>query len=66
MMIILTKITLKFTVFNGKYGTSIICFAATNSSVRTVQDLRTGGRWFDPQYSLRGLLIVIATVLIPL
>ena len=29
-----------------------------------VQDLRTGGRWFDlrlSQYSFRGLMIVIAT-----
>ena len=32
-------------------------------------DLRTGGHWFDPrlgQYSLRGLMIVIATGFIPL
>ena len=34
-----------------------------------IADLRTGGRWFDPrhgQYSSRGLMIVIATGLIPL
>ena len=38
-------------------------------SVGSVQDLRTGDRWFDPQpgqYSFRGLMIVIATGLIPL
>ena len=37
-----------------------------HSSVCSVADLRTGGRWFDPrlgQYSLRGLMLVIATFL---
>ena len=40
-----------------------------HSLVGSVQDLRTGGRWLDPwlsQYSLRGLMIVIATGFIPL
>ena len=40
-----------------------------NSSVSSVADLRTGGRWFDPrlgQYSFRRLMIVIATGFIPL
>ena len=35
------------------------------SRVDSVQDLRRGGRWFDPplgQYSFRGLMVVIATV----
>ena len=34
------------------------------SSVSSVQDLKAGGCWFDPrlgQYSVRGLMIVIAT-----
>ena len=42
--------------------------AQPHSSVGSVADLRTGGRWFDPrlgQYSLRGLMIVIATGFIP-
>ena len=40
-----------------------------SNSVCKVQDLRKGGRWFDPQhgqYSFQGLMIVIATVFIPL
>ena len=40
-----------------------------HSSVGSVADLRTGGRWFNPrldQYSFRGLMIVIATGFIPL
>ena len=40
-----------------------------HSSVGSVADLRTGGRWFDlqlGQYSFRGLMIVIATGFIPL
>ena len=40
-----------------------------NSSVGSVADLRTGGRWIDPrlgQYSFPGLMIVIATGFIPL
>ena len=43
-------------------------FAESHSSVGSVADLRTGGRWFDPlgQYSFRGLMIVIATGFIPL
>ena len=39
------------------------------SSVGSVADLRTGGRWFDPrlgQYSFRGLIIVIRKGFIPL
>ena len=43
--------------------------AEPHSSVGSVADLRTGGRWFDPrlgQYSFRGLMIVIATGFIPL
>ena len=38
--------------------------AEPHSSVGSVADLRTGGRWFDPrlgQYSLRRLMIVIVT-----
>ena len=38
-------------------------------SVDSIADLRTGSRWFDPwlsQYSIRGLMIVIATGFIPL
>ena len=37
-------------------------YAEPNSSVDSVADLRTGGRWFDlqlNQYSLQGLMIVI-------
>ena len=43
--------------------------AEPHSSVGSVADLRTGGRWFDPrlgQYSFRGLMIAIATGFIPL
>ena len=43
--------------------------AEPHSSVSSVADFRTGCRWFDPrlgQYSFRGLMIVIATGLIPL
>ena len=43
--------------------------AEPHSSVGSVVDLRTEGRWFDPrlgQYSFRGLMIVIATGFIPL
>ena len=42
--------------------------AEPHSSVGSVANLRTGGRWFDPrlgQYSFRGLMIVIATGFIP-
>ena len=38
--------------------------AERHSSVGSVADLRTGGRWFNPrlgQYFFRGLMIVIAT-----
>ena len=38
------------------------------SSVDSVVDLRTGGRWFDTwlgQYSFQGLMIVIVTGFIP-
>ena len=41
----------------------------SHSSVCSVQDLRTGGRWFDPwlgHYFFRRLMIVIATGFIPL
>ena len=47
----------------------LIYYAGPHSSVSSVADLRTGGRWFDPwlrQYSFRGLMIVIATGFIPL
>ena len=40
-----------------------------HSSVGSLQDLRTGGRWFNPrlgQNSFQGLMIVIATGYIPL
>ena len=43
--------------------------SSPHSSVGSVADLRTGGRWFDPrvsQYSFRGLMRVIATGFIPL
>ena len=43
--------------------------AEPRSSVGSVADLRTGGRWFDPwfgHYSFRGLMTVIATGFIPL
>ena len=43
--------------------------AGPYSSVGSVEDLRTVGRWFDPrlgQYSLLELMIVIATGFIPL
>ena len=43
--------------------------AEPHSSVGRVADLRTGDRWFDPQlgqYSFRGMMIVIATGVIPL
>ena len=49
--------------------TSFSSMAEPNSSVGSVADLRRGGRWFDPwlgQYSIRGLMIVIATGFIPL
>ena len=39
-----------------------------HSSLGSIADLRTAGRWFDPrlgQYSSRGLIIVIATGFIP-
>ena len=43
--------------------------AEPESSVGSVADLKTEGRWCDPrhgQYSFRGLTIVIATGFIPL
>ena len=43
--------------------------AEPHSSFGSVEDLRTGGRWFDSllgQYSFRGLMIVIAAGFIPL
>ena len=46
-----------------------VLYAEPHGSVGSVQDLGTGGRWFDPrlgQYSFRGLMIVIATGFIPL
>ena len=39
--------------------------AEPHSSVGSVADLRTGGRWFDPRQG-RGLMTVIATGFIPL
>ena len=53
----------------GLYFNCIYALAEPHSSVGSVADLRTGGRWFDPrlgQYSFRRLMIVIATALIPL
>ena len=41
----------------------------SRSSVRSVEDLRKGGRWLNHplgQYSFRGLMMVIATGFIPL
>ena len=43
--------------------------AEPHSSVSSIADLRTGGHWFDSrlkQYSFRRMMIVIATVFIPL
>ena len=43
--------------------------AEPHSSIGSIADLRTGGRWFYPrlrQYSFRGRMIVIATGFIPL
>ena len=43
--------------------------AEPHSLVGSVADVNTGGRWFDPRlghYSFVGLMIVIATGLIPL
>ena len=47
----------------------VVPSAEAYSSVVSVADLRTGGRWFDPRlihYSSRGLMIVFATGFIPL
>ena len=47
----------------------IMQYAEPHSSVGSVADLRTGGRWFDlrlGQYSPLGLVIVTATGFIPL
>ena len=44
-------------------------FEESQSTVGSVADLRTRGRWFDPRlgrYSFRGMMIVIATEFIPL
>ena len=49
--------------FKGKIEFQIK-YAEHHSSVGSVADLRTGGRWFYlrlGQYSFRGLMIVIAT-----
>ena len=43
--------------------------AEPHSSVGSIADLRTGGRWFDTwlgQYSFGGLMIVVETGFIPL
>ena len=43
--------------------------AGPHRSVGSVQDLRTGGRWFDPRlgkYSFRGLITGFTTGFIPL
>ena len=48
---------------------TLIYTAEPHSSVGSVVDLRTGGRWFDSrlgQYSFRELMTVIATGSIPL
>ena len=50
-------------------NSQIVFFPFDFSSVGFVADLRTGGRWFGPrlgQYTFLGLVIVIATGLIPL
>ena len=47
----------------------VVEHAESHSSVSTVADLITGGRWIDPQlgqYSFRGLMIVTATGFITL
>ena len=63
----------KHSVSLGHTKHSLVFFAhevaEPHSSVDSVADLSTGGRWFDPrlgQYSFRELMIVIATGLIPL
>ena len=49
--------------FDTWYLSSLLTFTADpNSSVCSVVDLRTGGRWFDPQlcqYSFRGLIVIV-------
>ena len=48
---------------------SCYAHAEPHSSVSSITDLHTGGRWFDPwlsQYSFQVLMIVIATGFIPL
>ena len=47
----------------------MLSLAEPQSSVGSVEDLRTGGCRFDPglsQYSFQGLMVVIATGFIPL
>ena len=59
----------KFNHLEPQFVTSTYFKAEPHSSVGSVADLRTGGRWFDPwlsQYSVRGLMIVISTGFIPL
>ena len=54
---------------NASVSFSLSSLAEPHSSVGSVADLRTGGRWFHPrlgQYSFRGLIIVTATGFIPL
>ena len=50
-------------------NTNAFNLGPAHSSVGSIENLRTGGRWFDPQlsqYSFRRLMIVIATGFIPL
>ena len=58
---------------SSKWGAAMwlisVFLAELQSSVGSVADLRTGGRWFYPrlgQYSFQGLMIIIATGFIPL
>ena len=49
--------------FFQKPLTSFLTCTEPHSSVGSIADLRTGGRWFDPllgQYSFRGLMIATA------
>ena len=55
----------KFNIKLYLLGTQFLRHTAwPHSSVGSIADLKTGGRWFDPrlgQYSFQGLMIVIAT-----
>ena len=57
-------------VFKSPYLSCLLKLKAEpHSSIGSVVDLRTAGRWFDPrlgQHSIRRLMIVIVTGFIPL